>query len=303
MQAIVNRFVFLGQQWLSSLKFFLPKNFKLFSLVTINAWWHGVKSFFKYFWWLFFVFLFFQSHEFHHLIYELLKILLPENNFLVQFFQKTGTMLGFVQFASKTILYHVHFFGVSFRPWVFFECLPFFFMFLAIRPSVKQKNYHYYFSYILQYIFFIFFLIVIGQIIWFFFSFIRPNLQLLLMKIIFLYPAPLETEMIRYSPIGIFAAYFYLDSNGSFINSIKCWWRGLKMVFYNYPFLIITMITMYIFLMEIFPRIPFIDVFFFIKYVGPILGLFVTWLAYILFAAIFNNFYLKRVHENYELYF
>lgn len=55
MQAIVNWFVLVGQQWLSSLKIFLPNNFKLFIFVTLNAWLQGVKTFFKYFWWLIFV--------------------------------------------------------------------------------------------------------------------------------------------------------------------------------------------------------------------------------------------------------
>lgn len=299
MQALLNWFYFVGQQWLDSLKVFLFKNFKLFVIVTLNAWLQGAKTFFFHFWWLIFVYLFFSNHDFNQMLHSILKSFFAEDNALVSFFKEMGTMLGFAQFYSSIAYYEIKLMGIRFHPRVFFECLPYFLMLLAIRPSVKQKTYKYYFSYVLQYIIFVFFLMIVSVSVGLLYKYLPvifgTHIARFSLAILFLFEQ--EWELFAYSPLLIFAGFFYLDSDGGLLDGLKSLWRGLKMGFYNLPFIVLTFIFAQIFIWEIVPYLPIPNVLY------GIVGIALVWFIYIFYASWLNNFYIKEAHESYEVYF
>jgi hypothetical protein len=70
----INWFSLVWRQWIGSLRIFLPANFKLLFLVTLNAWIQALKIIFKYFWWLIVLIPLMQSGILGVQIYSLLLI-------------------------------------------------------------------------------------------------------------------------------------------------------------------------------------------------------------------------------------
>lgn len=64
--------MYLFQSWKESLLFFKPENFKLFFLITLKTVMQGYKTWFKYFWWLFVVYILPGTDFFAFLIAELI---------------------------------------------------------------------------------------------------------------------------------------------------------------------------------------------------------------------------------------
>ncbi len=186
----------------------------------------------------------------------------------------------------------------------------------ACRPSVDQKNIHYFFDFFKKYAFYS---IAYSAIVRFLAA---QNLgvqrnryveyQPVLIPIITTMPWALLSSsyvanalVLFLSPFFVFALLFMLDSGskvGAFWQSLV---RALKMIVYNYPFCVISYsVTLFIaFLVYRVVGMPLLVGFLGKKVLtvigytvcyGIIVPVFVCWLT---------NFYCKRVHEQFQLYY
>ncbi|MGE0207089.1 MAG: hypothetical protein AB7R69_04560 [Candidatus Babeliales bacterium] len=166
---------------------------------------------------------------------------------------------------------------------------------LALRPSVALKNYHYFSHYTghflsyLMVIGIIFFIMVMGTIFSVthtFTAFLNPMVQWFF----------IQCSM----SFMIFSAFFCFDAPLT-PDVLLSFWRGFKMVWYGLPFCLVCTIIFYSlgslcagFLSSVASVAPGLIAFIF--YIG-------YYILLSLLIAVFNNFYLKRAHEDYDLYF
>ena len=236
--------------WRDSLKFFIPKNFKLFGLVSLKA------------------------------IFEAYKLLL---------FRFWPVLL--LLFAMRFVLHALRAYPVISVVVAFvFHAAFLFLCFLIIRPSIKLKNY----SYVKDYwLYFIFFLTILLVHQWFFFEFYILGLWLLLVPFFI-------------SPLCIFITMFYLDGPAL---ALKPFWQGLKMLWYNLPFCVVSYGFIALIGKLILAQLPvFFNVFYPFASMDsvPFAQEIFAWPIYLLFVPIplvwFVNFYIKQVHAQFKLY-
>ncbi len=273
----------LFQSWKESLSVFAPKNAKLFFLVTIKR------------------------------ILESYKFILLHVGWLILL-----TIAAELWYNRYSMVHgHSYFLLIPLLGWFFV----FFLMYLIIRPSIKRKSFHYYKDYkkhflsfiVLSLLFFIFAVIFGYSIVtaskWLVLHLFKDQAlpqaiivaYLILMRTataIFLFSLPFANIPLYVAPLLTFWILFMLDNNGG----IKALWqsivRGCKMVWYNYPFCFIMfglfcifwygidMIIIWLFGAPCFFYLPFIY-----NLLLPIP------------ISIFTNFYTKRIHEQFGLYY
>lgn len=255
----------LGSSWRDSLKIMIPKNFKLFLLVTLNAFIQALKPMVISLWWFFIPWFglevaSFWGYRFTYAIsleaYILLLILLRQ--------------------AALFLLY------------------------LSVRPSVKIKNNAYYLSYFFRFILFV----LSDWGVWFGLNaaYQYPIFNKIMHYGLFLLP---WTPLYLISPIVIFTFFFYLDSDGSILSLLRSIWQGFKMLIYNYPFCVLSMSVLYAILIAgswihtiILSSLDSYAIQ--LGVIGIFALLFVIFL--ILTICYFNNFYVKKVHDQFNLY-
>lgn len=262
---------YLLSSWKESLSLFSPKNAKLFILVTIKTILQSYKLILKHLWWL---------------------LLL-------------STALDIVYARYFDI--QSYFVLLPLFSWF----LTIFFMYLIIRPSMKQKGFGYYKDYIKYFIYFILLTIItsllfyllplpirflITQFFWphqFIFAYIYG---LLITSILLLLPHNLVPLYV--SPLLTFMILFMLDSDGKIMSFLRSIIRGIKMAFYNYPFCLI--------LFALFTLVSFLVQLSIYWLFGPESmfhsPLFSTLILPIPLS-IWTNFYTKRLHDQFGLYY
>jgi len=264
--------MYLLQSWKESLTIFIPKNFKLFLLVTLKSLLETTKTFFRYFWWL--------------IVLELGGP--PLLNMLGVFTKMpSGDVANIVAFLT-----------------VFAQTITLFCLYLIARPSVAKKDYAYFkhYSYYVAIVFFIAF--VCSLVVQMSLLYARVLLGSLLVPLLFLVMLP--------SALGAFFLLFWFDSDGTIKNLFYSFVRSIKMVLYNYPFCLIASLLfggMWA-LVSVVPVQTFIFIY------GAKLGILplVVWpmlilrsivrvLLFALQICFFTNFYVKRLHDQFTLYF
>ncbi len=259
----------IAQSWRDSLALFLPKNLKLFCLVTLNACIQTATVFFKYWSWL-----------------------IAIDIVLYLFFVWMGPLID----------NHLGNFGERFfLIWIFCVvplCL-YFFLMLSLRPSIMHKDYDYFFSYLRVFPQFLLFNIISVALL---------TVGFMIQGIPYVWVV-LPALLINFYSFFITGVFFLLDSDGSMISFFKSFSNAFKMIIYNYPFYCISYaIFSFIFYISNYifsPVNPFVA---YSESTTSVIGLMgiLLLLYYFIFSLIylcwFNNFYIKRVHDQFNLY-
>lgn len=178
----------------------------------------------------------------------------------------------------------------------------FFMLVLAIRPSVLKKDNAYFLSYWFYFLFLLLFMAALYLVL----------TALFLFKLGFLKPIFMIQTPFVVSPLVIFFTLFLLDSDGTVGQGIKSAARSIKMVWYNYPFCLISY-TVFCYVLS--PLVLwFIDYFsarsiaVFSSVYAQIAILFIAryiyfWLFMPLVLSFMTNFYVKVIYPQLNLYF
>lgn len=303
------------QQWAESFKIFLPSNFKLFLLVTLNAVWQGTKAWFARWWWLAVLYIVINTASLS--LYAWGMSHAHDSVVSIAFLQKLDFFNKFLGYAS---------FGL----WV----LIFWTLFLSIRPSVLKKTYSYYVSYsfhgilVLALYVALFFLVhyldafyatanyykIIGGSL---LSPLADTIMMVALGYILIPFIPFGTYLgagnsLIFAPFLILFVFSFLDSPCSISGFLRSLIRAFKLVVYVYPFLwIVTcimtvlasvktyvelqVVTQLLSKANMFPlaRLALVDG------ISLLIGLFLVIVLY----SIVSNVYTKQVHEHFERYY
>lgn len=260
------------ESWKDSLEILRPKNFKLFLLVTLNSIIQTYKILFLYL--LFFI----------------------------------GLTVGMTFFGLAT-------FSVPrldlllIVPLSFAITAPFFVGFmiiLAARPSTLKKNFYYFVTYkkhaVYSFLGTLLFYAVLNFInfVLFKFGFINSS------KIV-------KISTIPIIPLWWLCIIFFVDAKVTIFNFFLSFWRAIKMLIYNAPFWLIAYVIPYLlFLKGLFWLLKSLNLLSFIPESVPefMPGLVMAILAIILPALLaiipicyVTNFYTKKIHDQFNLYF
>jgi len=293
----------LLQSWKESLSIFKPANFKLFLMVTAKCVWETFKILFGRFWWLVILFL-------------LGTVAIFSLFFVVSLFIAMSAHGGPPMTTGENIfLKFLTFVGSIFPSSLIFT------IFLIVRSSVKMKNWSYlktylfslYFIYVYLFLYLIYFLCSYTINAFIFLSPIANvfvHLSNLPSYVFFTFL--LNVFSLLYSSLIVFTILFFLDSaSANPYTFLVSFLRALKMTIYNFPFCLIVYLlidvilfsALYLLLQVTF--FSFEDQFFSIVKNGAY-DLFLAFLAiifYVIPVCIFTNFYIKQVHDNFDLYF
>ncbi len=261
------------RSWKESISLFAPKQFKLFSLVTIKSIFESYKYIILHFGWLFAITALLDLSYSQFCLYLNYLCLLP--------------LIG----------WFVTIFG----------------MYLIIRPSIKRKGWSYYKDNWLKFIYFMFFSIIaysiplamlsaankivyLTQNIHTLFYFLL--LPVLLIPILVTFLMPPNLIVLYVSPLLTFLILFILDGDGSIKNVLQSVVRALKMMIYNYPFCIL------IFILFVICSVSYTV--FIARWFGVdsfLLSPIVSNAFLPIPLCILTNFYIKRVHDQFGLYY
>jgi len=151
----------------------------------------------------------------------------------------------------------------------------FFVFVLVARPSIKRKTHQYFLDY--NWHFTVWFLIPLLIIPFFEFVLKVSYLPTRLVVLIF--------------PIEVFLILFWLDSRCSIKNLFLSLLRAIKMFVFNFPFCLL----FFIFPFFIFSLSKFVIPVAIFKYLEAI--------VFVIYICFFTNFYIKRLHDQFNLYF
>ncbi len=265
----------LIQAWKDSLKILLPKNLKLFSLVTLKAIVECYKVLLRCCWPLFVFF-------FGLFLFELWSSsLMPVLNYVFGSPRQNYPFL-----MSWT---WIHFINVLQMLLVFVTCL-------ATRPSVTKKDRYYFVSYIPYFLY-----IAIYYSIFFVFDIVTTKFP----SSFYLIPSGRIVFML---PIYVLFLFFFLDSNKSLTQLKYSLYRSIKMFIYNLPifFIFIVLIILIGFLNVVvmhslkhtlwWEGIP-------LRIYIECLKLIHTTILTPIFICIISNIYIKKLHEQFDVYF
>ncbi len=298
----------LLQSWKDSLKIFTPAHFRLFFLVSVKSTIEMYRLLLRYFWWLLLVALGVSIFYYNINNYQELSWLYMRAWLLID------------------LMYFCIWFAFIFA------------VFLIVRPSVKYKDYAYFsgyarhFIYFFIFILFVFLLCVLLFDISYRFGHAQDTMMfkiiwLLYHMLTFVYTSGIGgfLHWLALSPLSIFFILFLLDSPGTFASFIRSLSRSIKMFVYNYPFCLLMFALFAVAFLDfiVLPDcIQGLQIYGFVKDwlinkpIRLVLGLIVVSPdryaellvdhAIILLLPIpicfFTNFYIKKVHEQSELY-
>ena len=289
------------QSWSHCLAIFKPANLKLFLLVTIKAIIETYKILFTRFWHLVLA----------YIVYVLLINIRSNFSPYADLFLPEDT----VKFLIRIFL----------LPLVSFAII--FFMYLIARPSVAQKSYEYIGKYIKHFCYFIIFRFIM-----------RYSYNIIINILLDYYPDLFFTTHSDYGgvssnkimditqdflglafliPLGFFIL-FLLDSRGTFSATLSSLVRAIKMTLYTFPFGLIAAMVLY--------GINQLMILFYIYIVPPLFSFlaipqaikisedfslsltsfsisFIFTLGMVVPICFLTNFYIKNIHENFDLYY
>ncbi|MFC1842579.1 hypothetical protein ACFLYU_02900 [Candidatus Dependentiae bacterium] len=149
---------------------------------------------------------------------------------------------------------------------------------LIARPSIKRKTVSYFWDYKWHFVYWLITIILFFGVI---FRTFRP------FQILFLNPVNESIFFIA----GVFFTLFWLDSRLRVKNLVFSLWRALKMFIFNFPFCFVC-------------SIPYVILLFAGRFVYPgLLPKILELLLFIFYICFFTNFYTKRLHDQFALYF
>ena len=251
----------LLRSWKESLSLFIPKNAKLFILVTLKTIIQSYKLIFAHLWWLF-------------LVSWALDVI------------------------NARYFYNIFFALLPLFAWL----ITIFCVYLVIRPSLQRKKFSYYWE---KAYYFIHFFIITIFVFFVFFSIVKllsmlaplNEFQYLSIITLSLMPSPLMPLFI--SPPLTFMIFFALDSDGSLKSIFSSIIRGFKMALYNYPFCLI----FYLICIAI-ALIGYVAILTFTFFGSSILlSSLVSHLLIPIPLSVLSNFYTKRLHDQFGLYY
>jgi hypothetical protein len=288
--------------WRESLAIFAPSNLKVFTLIALKATVEAYKIFFTHFWWLF-----------------LGTIGLG----MYVRATKGSSGLGFI-FVMVIILWLLQ---------IFLICL-------ATRPSVQRKTYSYFMHYGWHLICFLFFCVIMlaidmcmtvvqiltlsGRVRITSIDVVVHLLSIILVPLTFLgfwlYEGTVLIPL-YITPFFLFWTFFLLDSPIGLRSIVKSLKNAIKMVIYNYPFCLISFGGLLGIYKIVFRVVEYMSIFICrlllvhggmnvstipIIQLKILVNIFVP-LVMILFAPLaisfLSNFYIKRLHEQFLLYY
>ncbi|MDR3551039.1 MAG: hypothetical protein P4L31_06525 [Candidatus Babeliales bacterium] len=274
------------QSWSHCLTIFKPSSLKLFLLVTLKSIIETYKILFTRFWWavLFFVVLVFVSC---------------------------------LNIRTQTPIWYTFFLLLLLR--LIAMVVMTFLLYLLIRPSVLKKNTEYIKGYGIHLLtLLLFFSVVIlaigltgGIIAGLATAFVGDRSSLVPFNGQFLYV--LLSVLITYVSIVMpFFYFFFLDSDGRFSSAWQSAKRACKMTLYTLPFIAVVYTFAHIIgyalqyaltiLLGKLPPFIVISGVYEIAYVQAILAILIV-LSMPIMGCFWNNFYIKNIHENFDLYF
>ena len=191
----------LFKKWGESLEVLKPKNIKLFSLASLNTFIKSIKIFFKYFWWL-------------YLLFITLSVVQSVSGISTTLLQSAPTII------SIPVL---------------------FFLFLTIRPSVERKDFSYFMQYsnkIIGYLIIPFLISLLSLPLMAILylgattlNVVSNQQNLLISLVTFVSCLLIPTCWMGY--------FFYFDSKNTFSSIIPSIKQAIKVLFYYLPFMLI----------------------------------------------------------------
>jgi hypothetical protein len=279
--------MYLLRSWQESLKLFLPSNFKLFMLTVLKSAVETYGYLMYYFWWLVLIFalLFIGSMNMDP---ELLAVMPAE---------WMGSILG----VTGMLLWLV--------------------LILIVRPSLREKGPVYFKQSIKKNILGFFAYVVLWSYARFYigniFMYLLYQVGLLEQHIAHI---PILSDIVQFKgmfffwyismlyfwmplillPGFLFSVLFFADSEGSLREWLRSLWRAVKMVVYNWPFIFLSLV--------VFLLIGIALLMFFYSLRHAVAEYFsaasIIFFCLIPFIVTYlKNFYIKRVHDQFKLYF
>ena len=250
----------LLQSWKESLSLFIPKNFKLFILVTLKSALETYSLLFYYFWWLILITLAFD-----------IGCYWPECVLV-------GTPWELVKKALELML------GFA--------------LFMLVRPSVSLKRWGYFIEHSKKMFFgFAGFVAAFPFLRRYLYRFVGylPSTGLLGYVSAFL-NTMLTNSWLYVAPTFVFATLFYFDSDGSIESFFLSFYRGVKMLVFNLPFVLVSLVGMWVFMggIQWIARTFWTD---------PLVGRYLFFSFMPFMVSYFKSMYIKRLHDRFELYF
>lgn len=288
--------------WKESLLLFKPSNLKLFLLVTLKSLVDTYKVWFRYWWWLIGL-----VAVGPYLISAILNCLAPvQGRWVVAYetfsFVKQGILsVNVLQWMSDTTYNYgvVGFPLITYGIPLLVTCLLsllYVSLYLSARPSVAIKNWGYFKGYGKHALYIALWFLLLGAIPFFF---------------------GLIVSVISFTVIAsmsLFFIIFLLDSDASPRAALYSLCRAAKMVVYNFPFCLISFVIIFLlyYLVEGVFLLGVLGVTHFVPGIEWHAG--AQWIAGIMFnaldvifmpivACIFINYYIKKTHEQFTLYF
>jgi hypothetical protein len=268
--------MYLLQSWQESLKVFIPKNFKLYLLATLNAALHTYKALVLKYWWVLL----------GYLAVDLGIGFATYNLGLTEFFLAHETLyevLSMVQDYSYVALILL--------------------VALAARPSVQKKDAAYLAGYGKHLAYFMVVAVALNELFG-----PQPLATNLWIKFAFLF------EVSYLSPLFVFFTLFLLDVRPSLRGVGKAMLNAGTMCLYNYPFCLASFIMLYglsagffyvqgllVNLLHLPMAVVLFDFYIFtpVRYFVAFMNLFFMVIPFCYFATL----YTKRLHEQFTLYF
>ena len=272
----------LIQAWIDSLQLLKPKNLKLFVLVTIKSIIEAYKLMFRFFWWL--IPLFFG-------VFLLLALIGP---YTIPNYYGPIEAIGDMNLRWLNgnigpiidILFTLLFLGMCF----------------LTRPSIMQKDWNYLFTHYRKIIFYW----IIYALVYAIFAELFSPEKMIVWDYPLWYPTFYYISSFIIAVFQIFLILFFADSVGGLRNFLRSFWNSLKMIIFNTPLIIIIGSFLYIpFVIDIGYGLysqNILNYSLFLKYYHLIFIL-IAILLLPIFICPFANIYIKKVHDQFDLYF
>lgn len=244
----------LLQAWGDSLTLLQPKNLKPFIFVTFKSIIETYKLLFKYWWWL-------------YVVIVAVGIGMNYVSFSVMPSALASQLFGSLLFSLFALLF-LHVFA----------------SFLAACPSIAQKNYVYFKSYILYFAIVPFFIAIPVSILYISQSCgLTGKLSLI----------EVFSRFVVSLPLTIFALLFFFDSKMGVKSFLYALFNAIKMIVFNLPLCIILGILVAVFLST--ENL--------IRYNSRALYFIVPAMFAPVFICVYVNIYIKKLQDQYDLYF
>jgi len=284
----------LMQAWQDSLKILLPKNLKLFSLVTLKAIVECYKVLLRYWWWLIVLFgaiIIFKEWLWYGVINRSL--------FVLTYFSKKFLGVHIISWLDMAL-------NILSQLFIFIVCL-------ATRPSVTKKDVNYFKSYLPYFCYVLILLLPMG--LTFFFRHWLLSKLFNSLVVFDVYWFITLFWLTAASPVYIFFLLFFLDSNKRPKQFFLSFYRSFKMVIYNYPLCWLLVMGFYCIGYIIYYgmglQMPSMamqqsQAVVWSREVEIILKSAIWFLKVVLAPipiCIFANIYIKKLHEQFDLYF